>query len=227
MPKQLVTAIGLVVSLGVIALGVFLVALPLYLQAIAVDGQTATVAGTNALYQTQVDSLQAEEQNLDAINANVAAMRSQIPATGQLDDVFEVVGRAAEATGVVLTAATAGEQVPFTLRTGATAGEPPTATPAPTPTPTPTPTEGAAPADGTINPGAATPASEAPPASGRQQIDFAISATARDMAQVTAFLDALRTGPRLLSSMTATSTQTGEGTIELQITALTYLDAEG
>ena len=63
-------------------------------------------------------------------------------------------------------------------------------------------------------------------ATGRQQVDFAIRATAADMAQATAFLDALR-GPRLLSSITATSTQTGEGTVDLQMSALTYVDAEG
>ena len=59
MPKHLVTAIGLIVSLGVIALGVFLVALPLYFQAVGVDAQTATVANTNTIYQAQVELLAA------------------------------------------------------------------------------------------------------------------------------------------------------------------------
>ena len=45
-----------------------------------VDAQTATVANTNAIYQAQVDSLRAEEENLDEINATVAALRAQIPA---------------------------------------------------------------------------------------------------------------------------------------------------
>ena len=62
---------------------------------------------------------------------------------------------------------------------------------------------------------------------GRQQVDFAISVTAADMAQATAFLDALRAGPRLLSSITATATQTGEGSVDVQVSALTYVDAEG
>jgi hypothetical protein len=47
------------------------------------------------------------------------------------------------------------------------------------------------------------------------------------MAQVTAFLDALRAGPRLLHSITATSAQTGEGTIDLQVKAHTFIDVEG
>lgn len=223
MPKQLVTALGLIVSLGVIALGVFLVAVPLYFQAVAVDTQTAAVASTNAIYQTQVDSLRAEEENLDAINANVADLRSQIPASAQLDDVFEVVGRAAEASGVALSAVTAGEQVPFVVRTGATNEE--GAESAPAPAPTPAPTEGAESTGGATSPEVAAP--EASAESGRLQIDFVISATATDMQQATAFLDALRAGPRLLNSVIASSNQTGEGTVEVQINALTYVDAEG
>ncbi|MFK4805475.1 hypothetical protein ACI3KX_06395 [Microbacterium sp. ZW CA_36] len=228
MPKHLVTALGLIVSLGVIALGVFLVALPLYFQAVGVDGQTATVANTNAIYQAQVDHLTAEEENLEQINAEVSGLRSQIPATAQLDDVFEVVGRAAEASGVSLTSVTAGEQVLFTTRTGVIDGDAAAAAvaPAPAPDPTPSATEGAA--DTTA--GATTDAAAGggiAAAAGRQQVDFVISASATDMAQATAFLDALRAGPRLLNSITATTTQSGEGTFDVQITALTFMDAEG
>jgi hypothetical protein len=224
MPKQLVTAIGLIVSLGVIALGVFLVALPLYFQAVGVDTQTATVANTNAIYQAQVDNLTAEAQNLDQINADVADLRSQIPATGQLDDVFEVIARASEASGVSLTAITAGAQVPFTARTGATDGG--AAAVAPAPAPTPSATEGVTdPAAGTTT-DAVAPV-DAVVTAGRQQVDFVISATAADMAQATAFLDALRAGPRLLNSITATTAQSGEGTVDVQISALTFVDADG
>jgi hypothetical protein len=225
MPKQLVTAVGLVIAIGIVALGVFLVALPLYFQAVSVDAQTATVAASNAVYETQVDSLRGEQENLDAINQNVDGLRSQIPATGQFDDVFEVIGRAAEASGVSLTAATAGEQVSFVARTGADADESAAAVPAPQPTPTPAVTEGAVapPTDPSSTP-QTLPENVA---SGRQQVDFIITASAADMAQVTGFLDALRTGPRLLSIVTAVSNQTGEGTIDVQITALAYLDTEG
>ncbi len=223
MPKQLVTVLGLVVSLGVIALGVFLVALPLYFQAVGVDAQTATVANTNAIYQAQVDNLTAEAENLDQINADVAGLRSQIPATGQLDDVFEVVARAAEASGVSLTAITAGEQVAFTARTGATEGD--AAAVAPAPAPTPEATEGAT--DTTTGTTDAAAPVDPVVTAGRQQVDFVISATAADMAQATAFLDALRAGPRLLNSITATTTQSGEGTFDVQISALTFVDTEG
>ncbi|MDQ7878089.1 hypothetical protein Q9R08_08905 [Microbacterium sp. QXD-8] len=226
MPKQLVTAIGLIVSLGVIALGVFLVAMPLYFQAVGVDGQTATVTNTNAIYQAQVDHLTEEEENLERINAEVAELRSQIPATAQLDDVFEVVGRAAEASGVSLTSVTAGEQVLFTTRIGVIDGDTAAVAPAPTPEPTPAATEGATDTITGTTTEAAAGAGIAD-AAGRQQVDFVITASATDMAQATAFLDALRAGPRLLNSVTATTSQGSEGTFDMQITALTFMDAEG
>ncbi|WP_162564216.1 MULTISPECIES: hypothetical protein [Microbacterium] len=228
MPKHLVTAIGLVISLGVIALGVFLVALPLYFQAVSVDAQTATVANTNAVYQAQVDSLTAEQENLDTINANVAQLRSQIPPTAQFDDVFEVVGRAAQGSGVAITAVTAGEQVAYATRTSAADDDAAAAA-----APAPEATEGATdPATETAtDPAAGTsPAATAPDATAgtaRQQADFVISATAADMDQATAFVEALRAGPRLLNSMSVTMTESGEGTVDIQIAALTYIDEEG
>lgn len=229
MPKHLVTAIGLIASLGVIALGVFLVAMPLYFQAVGVQGQTDTVADTNAIYQAQVDGLRQDEERLAEIDANVAALRSQIPAAGQLDDVFEVVARAAEASGIAITAVTAGEQVAFVARTGVTDAD--AAAPAPAPAPTTEGTDAATDA-ATATPDAGattTPGDAAGPAAGagREQVDFVIQATAADMAQSTAFLDALRVGPRLLSNVTATATQSGAGTVDVQISALTYIDAEG
>lgn len=221
MPKHLVTAIGLIVSLGVVALGVFLVALPLYFQAVAVDVQTATVANTNAIYEAQVDDLRAEEANLDAINANVDDLRSQIPASGQLDDVFEVIGRAAEASGVVLTSVTAGDQVAFVARTGAADDEADEATPAPEPVQSEEADE-----SGDVTAPDSAAAAPADAATGRQQVDFLISATAADMTQATAFLDELRAGPRLVSSVTAASNQNGEGTVDIQVTAVSYFDEE-
>ncbi|MFB7885667.1 hypothetical protein [Microbacterium sp. NPDC056057] len=222
MPKHIVTAIGLIVSLGVIALGVFLVAMPLYFQAVAVDGQTATVASTNALYQAQVDSLTAQQENLDEIKANVAELRSQIPATGQLDDVFEVVAHAAETSGVLITAVTAGDQAAFTPRAGATESDAAAAAPAPTPETTGAATDVT---NGTTTEAETTP--DTPAQAGRQQVDFVISARSADIAQGTAFLDALRAGPRLLNSITVTMAPSGQGGIDVQISALTYVDAEG
>lgn len=230
MPKQLITIIGLVVSLGIIALGVVLVAVPMLLSSFVVDGQTASVQASNAVYQSQVDGLKEQEARQGEIDASVAALRGQIPANAQLDDVFEVVANAASASGVTITSVTAGDTAAFVIRTGAT--DPAEATDAgaadaaaePTETPAPDATgDATAPAaDGSTDAESTADAA----LTGRQQVDFSIQVRAIDMNQVTAFLDALRAGPRLFSSITALSTTSGDG-IEVQVDGLTYVDAEG
>jgi hypothetical protein len=228
MQKGIITIIGLVVSIGIVVLAIVLGALPVYLQSVSVDAQTATVADTNAVYQAQVDHLRAEQENLETINASVAGLRAQIPATAQLDDVFEVIGRAAESAEVDIVSITAGQQVAFTPHAGE--GDE-TATPAEdTSTDATDGTTDGTGTDGTGTDGTGTGESAAPApdeaASGRQQVDFAIQVSAPDMRGVTAFLDALRAGPRLLSSISATTT-TGDDGITVQVSALTYVDSEG
>ena len=75
-------------------------------------------ASTNDLYQSQVDHLREEEARQGDIDASVAGLRAQLPATGQLDDVFEIVARAATATGVTLQAVSGrGTPAGFVTRT--------------------------------------------------------------------------------------------------------------
>jgi hypothetical protein len=230
MPKQLITVIGLIVSLGVIALGIAVVALPMWVQSLSIDAETATVTDTNALYQAQVDALEAEQERQGEIEASVAALRTEIPATGRFDDVFEVIGRAAVAAGVTIVSATAGESAAFVVRTTAIEpGAEPVAEVAAVPEDgadgTTATDDTAVATDGTgADTGAAAPVDA--PLSGRQQVDFTIQVTANDMAQATRFLDALRAGPRLLDSITATTTQTGTA-VEVQVSALTFVDSEG
>lgn len=222
MPKQLITAIGLIVSLGVIALGVFLVALPLYFQAVGVEQQASNVSATNDIYQAQVDSLRAEAERQDEIDASVASLRAQIPGVPQLDSVFEVVGRAAESTGVTIQEISAGAEAPFTPRAGL---EGVGSAPAPQTT-DPQEEEGADSESG--EDAGQSPANPAPTTSeGRQQIEFTIRVTAGSMTQATEFLDELRSGPRLLNSMTAITGREPSGDVTLRVTALTYVETEG
>lgn len=231
MPKQLINIIGLIVSIGIIALGVVLVAIPVWIQSLAVDAQTATASETNQMYQVQVDALLAEQERIDEIDASVAGLRAEIPAAADLDDVFEVIAKAANSSGVILSSATAGEPAAFVVRTAPTAvGEGVTAPTAPAEDPD---TESGGAGDGSgeaetepAPEGGATEATPEQTLPARQEIDFAISATANDMAQATAFLDALRSGPRLLSLITAVTNQTGTA-VDVQITALTFVDMEG
>ncbi|WP_345802276.1 hypothetical protein AAIB33_04045 [Microbacterium sp. AZCO] len=229
MPKQLITIIGLVVTLGIVALGTAAVAAPMVAQAFAVDAQTASVAATNATYETQLATLQEQQKHQDEIEASVADLQKQIPGADQFDDVFEVVANAASASGVTIVSVTAGETVAFAPRTAADAtSDAQGAAPAPAPTPSPSATD-AATIDATATDAAAADGTTAPaaPAAGRQQVDFAISVTAASMDQVTAFLDALRGGPRLLSNIETSATTSGEDAIDVQVKALAYTDAEG
>lgn len=231
MPKQIITIIGLILSLGIVALGIAVVAVPLYTQSVATDSQTATVASSNAVYQSQIDHLTAEDQRIDEINASVASLQKQIPATDRFDDVFEVVAKAADSSGVVLQSITVGDKVIFVQRTAATeSGQPDAASGgAQAPAGDATGTSGdAATSDAATNgdtTGAGTTDdTAAQPATGRQQVDFTIVVTAAEMKQASAFLDALRKGPRLLSSISATTAQTGTA-IDVQVGALAFVDS--
>lgn len=226
MPKQLVTVIGLVVSLGIVVLGVVLVAVPMLLSSFTVDSQTASVAATNSVYQSQVDGLKEQQARQDEIDASVAVLQSQIPVTAQLDDIFEVVANAAAASGATITSVTAGETAAFVVRAGATdAADTTAADAAAQPDATPSPDPSATADDGTAAPESGSTVTDAA-TTGRQQVDFSIQVKATDMNQVTAFMDALRSGTRLFSSVTALSTTSGEG-IEVQVDGLTFVDGEG
>ena len=197
MPKQLVNADRRSSSsLGVIALGVFLVALPLVLPGARRrradrDGRADRTRSTRR--RSTISRAEKSTSTRSTHRSPACARRS--PPTTQLDDVFEVVARAATPSDVTITSVTAGDQVAVRRahrrdrrrgRTGAAAPSRPT------------------PADATARcrrDAAATDAAAATGAVGPQQVDFAITVTAGDMAQAAAFLDALRAGPRLLGSI--------------------------
>ncbi|KQZ83961.1 hypothetical protein ASD56_07975 [Microbacterium sp. Root166] len=220
MPKQLINIIGLVVCLGILALAIALVAVPMYLQSVGTNAEASQVAQTNDIYQIQVDSLEVQSERMDEIEASVADHRAEIPATNRLDDVFELIARSASATGVELQTATAGLDAPFTVRTEAlVVGEVAEVTePAET--------------DPTTDPAVEDPAAAAPTdtsgdvpvaaGDGRVQVDFVFTVTAVDFNTVVRFLDALRSGPRLLSSIQSTVIPTGTG-YDVTVSALTFV----
>lgn len=219
MPKQFINILGVLICIAVVAAGFFLVALPLALQALTVQATTTQTAATNNAYQLQVDSLHEQEERSEEIAQSVGGLRAQIPAQPGLDDVFEIVANAAASAGVTVASITAGEQSVFAERTSATAiGEEVEVTPTettdgatPAPTATPAPEVVAPTTDGTTE------------LTGRSQVDFAISVTSDSVDKITAFLDALRSGPRLLSNITSTVNRDGSE-FSVQVSALTYVD---
>lgn len=225
MPRSLINVLGVVVTIAVLAVGIFFVAGPLVLQAFGVVGQTATVAGTNALYEAQVDHLQEEKSRLDEIEASVADLQTQITPANELDDVFELVANAAQASGVTITSISAGDTVSFVTRTSPTADST-VAAPATTDTSASAADTGdeSTPADSTQN--SSTGGSAAGADTGRVQVEFTIDVNASSSAQAVAFLDALRGGPRLLGQVDTTVSSSDTG-FNVLLTALAFVLPQG
>ncbi|WES65694.1 type 4a pilus biogenesis protein PilO [Microbacter sp. GSS18] len=213
MPKQLINLLGILVTVGILAVVIALIALPIYFQSLQTSAQTAQVAQTNDVYQAQVDTLRAESERMGEIQASVDALRTQIPEANDLDDVFEVVARAAGSSGVTVESITAGENVAFVPRTEALAiGEATAATQPDASTEASTDGETAAPEAGV----------SASPDDGRQQVDFVIVASATELSEVVRFLDELRRGPRALSNIETTVTS-GDADFSVSVAALTFV----
>ncbi|GAA1948821.1 hypothetical protein [Microbacterium deminutum] len=223
MPKQLINVLGVVVCVGILALAIALVAVPVFVQSIATGAQSAVVAHTNELYQSQVDSLQTENQRIDEVKASVAALRTEIPATNRLDDVFELVASAAAASGVSVESIAAGENAAFAARTEPLPIGDTSVAPA-VPLSDGTKTTSGASTKGGGAASAAQPSSDAPAAAGdrREQVDFTISVVATELDSTVRFLDALRAGPRLLSPIQTTVTPTATGW-DVTVAALTFV----
>ena len=225
MSRSIINILGVVATLGVLALGILLVAMPLGFQALGVFGQTATVLGTNTSYQAQIDALREEEEHLDETQASVAGLQTQITPANELDDVFEVIAQGGRGDGRHDHVghgrrARRLRRAHVARRRSARSSRPPPQPPAPRTRPTRRrPTRRRMPRRRMLRP----PRRMRPPAStGRTQVDFTIAVTAGDLDQVTAFLDALRGGPRLLGQVQTTVTSTGTG-FDVTVTALTFV----
>lgn len=228
MSKGIITLLGAVLCGAILLLGVVFGVVPLLMQALTVAGQSAQVAQTNTVYETQIASLEAEQERLDEITASIDSLRQGISSAPELDDVFELVARAAEASGVTVETIEAGESSAFTPRTAPTtveeaAPEAPAADASAadaSPDPAPTPSASVSPAT------EPTPAPAPEVAAGRSQVDFTIRVDAFDMAQAVAFLDALRAGPRLFTNVDTLVSSTGI-VLDVDVTGLAYYLPEG
>lgn len=230
MTKSLITLIGALVSVAVLALAVVLGVLPLVGQAFAAQASTGQASTTNTAYENQIAELQKQKARKGEIDASVRDLRGQIPAVPDLDQAFDVISGSAQTSGVVITSVTRGDLAAYAARTapipaGPAATAEKKAVPAPQPTPTPTANASGPVADanstasqasssanqtsqaaGAGTAGGATPNTAA---AGRQQVPLTVTATAADMNAVQAFLDGLRGSGRLLGvdKVTVTGTE--------------------
>jgi hypothetical protein len=223
MSKGIITLLGAILCGAILVLGVVFGVVPLLTQALTVAGQSAQVAQTNALYEAQIAGLEAEQERLDEITASIDALRQGISAAPELDDVFELVARAAEISGVTVETIEAGESTAFAPRTAPTTVEevvPETSAADAAVVPEPTPSASAS------TESEPTPAPAPQTATGRSQVDFTIRVDAFDMNQAVAFLDALRAGPRLFTNVETLVSSTGI-VLDVDVTGLTYYLPEG
>jgi TolA-binding protein len=229
MSKSLINILGAVVCVGLLVLGVVLLVVPQVGQAQTVAAQTAVVDQTNDLYQVQVDALREAEQRFDEIQASVADLRAEIPETNRLDDVFELIAEAATAANSTIVSITAGEATEYVERTEALAiGEVPEAPAEPEAPAAGEESTGDTTTDATsdgADTGEATTAPQPAPTSGAVQVDFVVSVTATQFSDVVRFLDALRAGPRLFSTIDTVVNPNGPA-FTVNLTGLTFVYPE-
>lgn len=232
-PKQLVNLIGGVVVLAVVAAGLLLVAVPLWTDSTRISADAQNVAQTNLGYEAQIASLRESEADLDDIQDTVGKLRRQIPGEPQLDEVFEIVARAAATSGVTIVSATAGETTAWTPREPLTAGALPAddaATTSPADPSAPTDTASDAASDPASDPAATDPAAggtEAPadPAPRQAQIDFTLVLTSPSPEAAERFIDALGEGARLIGIVHADLGPNETG-YDLTVNALAFVRSE-
>jgi len=229
-PRQMINLIGVVVVVALLVAGVTMIALPGWCSARATDGDTAGVAQTNEIYEVQVATLTAAQDDIEALTGEVTGLRRQIAASSQLDDVMQIVVDSARATGVQIENVTAADAEPWMPRTGLDgddAGAAPTDEPAAAPEGEATEGESAADAGGeTPAAGEGEAAAETAPeadsaASPQLQIPLTITVAVPNADAAGAFMDALGRGPRLLVPI--------DGTYEgetLSVTALALVRTE-
>lgn len=228
--KQLVNLLGIVLVLGILVAGLALIALPMYTQAQSIDSMTYDSTQTNEVYQVRVAQLTEADARSGEIDANLAALRTEIASETKYDDVIEIIAAAAQESDVVVDAITLTEPEAFLSRPRVidSAG-----TGLPVEAETETEDSGTAPTDDSDGAGAEstseTGTTGASSAGGdgvavlgpqmRALITIDVTSESADAAMD--FVDLLRVGPRLILPVNATFADS-----TLTLTAFTFIRTE-
>lgn len=230
--RRLINLIGtLVVAIALVA-GTMLTALPIYLESRDLNAQEWDVATSNQLLQTQIDALRIKEAELPQVEQDLAELHAQFPGIPQLDDVTQLVVKAASKVNAAIESVKFDTFAPFAPRDAALLTDqlPQTATGV---------TPSAAPSDGTNGTGSGdaavsddtstdadagqSPSPATPSVEEELQFPVAITVTAPDHAIATRFLDELRAGPRLLRIDAVNAGMDEEGSIKLTVTGFVFV----
>lgn len=227
--RQLVNLVGLLLVVAILVAGVALVALPMYAQSRTIDANTVAVEQTNAIYEAQITQLAAADEEIDAVDADLATLRTAIPANTSLDDVFEIIAAASTRADVTISTIKVVDPEQWAPRAGvdtdpeaAAAAEAAADADA---APDPATDDGAAEGTGgSATDEAATDGTAAEEQVGpqpQQQLTVTIEVEVADAEAAMTFVDALGRGKRLIAPIDATL---DDGT--LTVTVLTFIRTE-
>ncbi|BDZ40600.1 hypothetical protein [Microbacterium suwonense] len=214
MTKQLINLIGGLVCAVVLVAGGFLFALPQYLQAEGTEQAAQSARQNNATQQSIIDALRVQQSDSASLEADIAALRAQIPAEPHIDDIVRLALIAAARHGGAVDSVAPGDPVPFAARTaveGAPASKPADAE--------------AGSSEASASPGSSTSTgSGASAASDPRQVPIEITFTPPSVQAATDIVDALRAGPRVVAIVQATTVTDDDGEVHLTVSALAFSD---
>lgn len=185
------------------------------LQALSAVSETEQIAQINGLQQEKIDSLGAQSDQMEELNAAVETLRSQIPAATRASDIPALIAAAAQASGVTPTLLETGVIEPFAPRDAdAVAGS--------------ADADESSTADATESSEAdATDTSDPDSASAtRLQQSLRVGFTAPDGRAAAAFVDELRQGVRAIAIDTVQVDRAGDG-VTGSVSLLIFADTTG
>lgn len=233
--RQLINLVGALATVIVLAAGIFLVAVPLYAQSQVTEQRITSVAQTNDVFDVQVQQLTAADARVAEIDADLAELRTEIPAIAQLDDVFELIDAATAATDSSIESVKSSDPEAWLERPAAVDS---TGSGLPTPVETVAETESAG-ADGTpadagdvgaedtaeeqpgTDAGEEQPVADGAEVPPQRQVLVTIEVAVPDAAAAAEFVDVMRSGTRLVLPVSA---GLEEGVLTLAVMAFVRME---
>lgn len=233
--RRLINLAGTLLVVIALAVGTMLTAVPIHLESDVLNAQKRDVASSNQLLQTQIGGLHAKEAELPQLEQELGDLHQQLPGTPHLDDVSQLVVKAADKAGAHILSIEFSDYEAFVARDLATVIErlPKTATNVARSEPEDKSdtTDKVASQDKDANQeknetSTAEPVSTKKPAdpatASQLQFPVTIKILTTEQSSAIRFLDELRVGPRLLQIDDVTAKTDDKG-LELTVKGLVFV----
>lgn len=220
---------GLLGVVAILGLGAVLVVMPLYEKVQIVESELDAARDSNVAYQNSLIGLHAAEARQDEIQANVEEMRERMPAELQQYTALDVIVKALDASGAVITSDSYGVPEAYLPRVGVgedeSAAPPAAATTPPATDPTSEDVDAASAQAEAAQATQTQPSSEQEP---RQQAVATVNVEVESPEMATHFLNQLSAGPRaLLVTAADLSRPSVEGPYTLTVTLTMFYYGTG